>query len=127
MANKGAVKKAKKILHATFLQTSKAMYTLYAMFINHFGHKGPRSKARPLLMAAFYELKGRCFRFLPRRQVCRKEARLFEIFRCRDPKERQVEGGSDASRSLAWAVSFVKIKFRVCGDVSIGKAKEALI
>ena len=103
------------------------MFVFYAMFVNHFGHKGPRLEARPLLMAAFYELKGRCFRFLLRRQVCRKEARLFEIFCCRDPKERQMEGCSDASRSLAWAVSFVKIKFRVCGDVSIGKAKEALI
>ena len=93
------------------------------MFLNHFVHKGPRLKARPLLMAAFYELKGRCFRFLFRRQVCRKEARLFEIFRCRDPKERQVEGGLDASRSLAWAVPFVKIKFRASSDVSIGKAE----
>ena len=77
------------------------MFAFYAMFVNHFGHKGPRPKARPLLMAAFYKLKGRCFRFLLSRQVCRKEARLFEIFRCRDPKERQVEGCSDASRSLA--------------------------
>ena len=33
------------------------MCTLYAMFINHFGHKGPRPIARPLLMAAFYEFK----------------------------------------------------------------------
>ena len=61
----------------------------YSMFVNHFGHKGPRPEARPLLMAAFYELKGRCFRFLLSCQVCRKEARLFEIFRYRDLKERQ--------------------------------------
>ena len=27
------------------------------MFVNHFGHKGPRPIARPLLMAAFYEFK----------------------------------------------------------------------
>ena len=34
-----------------------------------------------------------------------------------------MEGGEEASRSLAWAVPLVKIKFRVCGDVSIGKAE----
>ncbi len=27
------------------------------MFANHFGHKGPRPEARPLLMAAFYDFK----------------------------------------------------------------------
>ncbi len=27
------------------------------MFANHFGHKGPRPEARPLLMAAFYKFK----------------------------------------------------------------------
>ena len=57
VAQKEGCEKTKRILHATFLQTSKAMCTLYAMFINHFGHKGPRPKARPLLMAAFYEFK----------------------------------------------------------------------
>ena len=34
-----------------------------------------------------------------------------------------MEGCSDASRSLAWAVPFVNIKFRALGDVSIGKAE----
>ena len=61
---KGGCEKTKKILHATFLQISKAMCALYAMFVNHFGHKGPRLIARPLLMAAFYKFIGRCFRFL---------------------------------------------------------------
>ena len=28
-----------------------------AMFVNRFGHKGPRLEARPRLMAAFYEFK----------------------------------------------------------------------
>ena len=31
-----------------------------------------------------------------------QEGRLFEIFRCRALKARQVEGRADASRSLAW-------------------------
>ena len=34
-----------------------------------------------------------------------------------------MEGCSDASRSLAWAVPFVKTKFRASSDVSIGKAE----
>ena len=59
---KETVKKTKNFVR-NFLQTSKAIFTLYSMFINHFGHKGPRPIARPWLMAAFYELKGRCFRF----------------------------------------------------------------
>ena len=33
--------------------SSKALFTLYSMFVNHFGHKSPRPKARLLLMAAF--------------------------------------------------------------------------
>ena len=51
------MKKTKKILLATFLEIDKARFTLYAMFVNHFGHKGPRPEVRPLLMAAFYEFK----------------------------------------------------------------------
>ena len=33
------------------------MFTFYAMFVNYLGHKGPRPKARPWLMAAFYNFK----------------------------------------------------------------------
>ena len=33
------------------------MFTFYAMFVNYLGHKGPRPKARPWLMAAFYYFK----------------------------------------------------------------------
>jgi hypothetical protein len=50
------------------------------MFVNHFGHKGPRPIARPLLMAAFYELKSRCFQFLLSRQVYRRQAAIFPPF-----------------------------------------------
>ena len=93
------------------------------MFVNHFGHKGPRPIARPLLMAAFYELKAAVSDFYSAAKSAARRPACFEIFRCRDPKERQVEGYSDASCSLAWAVPFVEIKFRAYSDVSIGKAE----
>ena len=47
---------------------------------------------------------GRCFRFdfLLSRKVCRKEARLCKIRRCRDLEGAADGGGADASRGLKW-------------------------
>ena len=45
--------KTEKIL---VVQISDVMFILDSMFVNHFGHKGPRLEARPWLMAAFYNL-----------------------------------------------------------------------
>ncbi len=53
----GAVKKCKQIVSAIFLQISKVILISDSMFVHHFGHKGPCLKARPLLMAVFYEFK----------------------------------------------------------------------
>ena len=46
--------KTEKIL---VVQISDVMFILDSMFVNHFGHKGPRLEARPWLMAAFYNFK----------------------------------------------------------------------
>ena len=115
-------KKLKISAHVFFTNKQSTVYILRYVCQSFLAQRSaPHSAA--LVDGGLLLFIGRCFRFLLSSQVCRKEARLFEIFRCRDPKERQVEGCSDASCSLAWAVPFVKIKSRVCGDVSIGKAE----
>ena len=54
------------------------MFMFYAMFVNHFVHKGPRPIARPLLMAAFYNLSAAvsdfysAAKFAARRPACLK-------------------------------------------------------
>ena len=85
------VKGLRKNLKRFRLQLFVTMFMSDAMFINHFGHKGPRLEARPWLMAAFYKFIGRCFLFPLSRPAPCKGARLFEIFRCRALKARQVE------------------------------------
>ena len=58
VASRHYVPKAPVRLHKRHLSSlSEAIAMPYSMFVNHFGHKGPRPEARPLSMAAFYNFK----------------------------------------------------------------------
>ena len=55
MAAFGRIYKIVAKRHRSSLSVAIAMP--YSMFVNRFGHKGPRPIARPWLMAAFYYFK----------------------------------------------------------------------
>ena len=116
--------KTKKILHTTFLQVRQCLrFTLCSSITLSTKVRDP--KERPLLMAAFYELKGRCFRFdfFMTKQSPAQGGPPVWNFPLTSPEGSSGGGALGCVSQPCVGSTVCEIKISCRGDVSIGKAE----